>query len=287
VSEASGPDRRIMAVILTHNAPESLDRCLHAIASQSTAPDAVLVLDNASHPAVTSESLSIASIPVEVVRSEVNTGPAGGYHDALAHFLGSDFLHAWVLDDDMRPHEHCLERLWAAASEELERAFEFPALREADGAYRTWPSWCGFLVARQVIEAVGLPMSELFWWAEDTEYLQWRIPDAGYERRQIWGALVEHDGVRQGDGVPMWKYYYEARNMLYVNLHVKRRLGHYPRNVSKFLARALLREKDNRLTRVGVIAHGLFDGATGRLGIRYPVEPMSERTNLDGNQSEP
>lgn len=276
-----------MAVILTHNAPESLHRCLEAIASQSTQPDAVLVLDNASAPPVSSASLSVGSLRCEVVRSEVNTGPAGGYHDALGHFIQSDFRHAWVLDDDMRPHEHCLERLWAAASEDPERAFVFPALREADGAYRTWPSWCGFLVARQVIEKVGLPMKELFWWAEDTEYLQWRIPEAGYERRQIWGALVEHDGIRQGDGVPMWKYYYEARNMLYMNLHVKRQIGHYPRNVSKLLARAFLREKDDRISRLGVIARGLFDGATGRLGIRYPVQPMSERTAVDGGQGEP
>ena len=55
------------------------------------------------------------------------------------------------------------------------------------------------------------------------------------------GALVEHDAIRQGDGVPLWKYYYEARNMLYVNLHLKRRFGHYPRNLSKLVARAVLR----------------------------------------------
>ena len=86
-------------------------------------------------------------------------------------------------------------------------------------------------------------MEDLFWWAEDTEYLQWRIPEAGYPRQVVDGALVEHDAIRQGDGVPLWKYYYEARNMLYVNLHLKHRVGHYPRNLSKLVARAVLREK--------------------------------------------
>jgi GT2 family glycosyltransferase len=123
----------------------------------------------------------------------------------------------------------------------------------------------------------------LFWWAEDTEYLQWRIPEAGYPRQVVDGALVEHDAIRQGDGVPLWKYYYEARNMLYVSMHLKRRLGHYPRNLSKLAARAIWREKHGRLRRLGVIARGLFDGAFGRLGIRYPVEPMRERATPPGD----
>ncbi len=75
----------------------------------------------------------------------------------------------------------------------------------------------------------------------------------------------------------MWKYYYEARNMLYVHLHVKHRLGRYPRSVSKLIARAMLRERDDRFRRFGVMAQGLWDGARGNLGIRFPVEPMQER----------
>ena len=40
--------RRIMAVVLTHNAPDSLARCLGAIASQTLPPGSVLVLVRAS-----------------------------------------------------------------------------------------------------------------------------------------------------------------------------------------------------------------------------------------------
>ena len=141
-----------------------------------------------------------------------------------------------------------------------------------------WPSWCGFVLSREIVLSVGLPMGELFWWAEDTEYLQWRIPDAGYQRQVVDGAIVAHAAIRHGEGVPLWKYYYEARNMLYVHLHVKRRLGRYPRSVSKLFARAVLREQDGRLRRVGVMIWGLWDGARGNLGIRFPVEPMQERT---------
>ena len=274
---ATGEDtRQIMAVVLSHNAPASLARCLAAIAAQTTPPEAVLVVDNASWPPV-SVAPDPTMPPVRVVRSEVNTGPAGGYSQALAEFLGSGFGHAWVLDDDMSPEPHCLERLWAVARTQPGQAFVFPTSRQPDGSLGVWPSWCGFVLSREIVLEVGLPMGELFWWAEDTEYLQWRIPDAGYQRLVVEDAVVAHAAIRHGEGVPLWKYYYEARNMLYVHLHVKRRLGRYPRSVSKLLARALLRERDGRIRRLGVMARGLWDGFRGNLGIRFPVEPMQER----------
>ncbi len=276
-TQGADGDRRIMAVVLTHNAPEALDRCLAAIAGQTTPPEAVVVVDNASTPPVQLDDPTGTGLAVRVVRSEVNTGPAGGWANGLSVFLASDAAHAWVLDDDMVPDPNCLQRLWDIAAEEPDSAFVFPISRQADGTLGLWPSWCGFVIARQVVEAVGLPMEELFWWAEDTEYLQWRIPEAGFRRQVVKWAVVDHEAVRQGDGVPLWKYYYEARNMLYLHLHVKHRLGRYPANVAKLFARALFREDAGRLERLGVMARGLVDGARGRLGIRYPVEPMRER----------
>ena len=273
----SEPQRRILALVLTHNAPEALERCLGAIAGQTRPPDGLLVVDNASRPpaAVPADF----PVPSRLVRSEVNTGPAGGYATALAGFLESDFLHAWVLDDDMVPEPDCLQHLWTVASRDPDRAFLFPLSVQADGSVGMWPSWCGFLVARPIVETVGLPMEELFWWAEDTEYLQCRIPGAGYPQVVVHEAVIHHEAVRQRGEVPLWKYYYEARNMLYVHLYVKRRIGRYPRNVSRLVARALFRQGSGRLRRLSVIGRGLADGARGRLGIRFPPEALSERAS--------
>jgi hypothetical protein len=66
--------------------------------------------------------------------------------------------------------------------------------------------------------------------------------------------------------------------MLYVHLHVKRRLGRYPLNMAKLLARAVLRERNGRLRRLAVMARGMSDGLRGKLGLRYPVEPMQEHS---------
>jgi rhamnopyranosyl-N-acetylglucosaminyl-diphospho-decaprenol beta-1,3/1,4-galactofuranosyltransferase len=266
-----------MALVLTHNAPDSLDRCLRSIAAQTHPPQAVLVFDNASSPPVNAAGLAEDLPPLTVMRSEVNGGPAGGYALALEAFLKSGYGHAWVLDDDMLPDPECLERLWVVASKKPDAAYVFPVSYQVDGSFGAWPSWCGFLVSREIIEQVGLPREELFWWAEDTEYLQWRIPEAGYPIRVVGDAVVRHDSIRHGAGAPVWKYYYEARNMLYVHMYVKRRVGRYPRNVSKLIGRAVLREDEGRAKRVLAIARGLQDGARGRLGMRFPVEPMRER----------
>ena len=56
-------DRRIMAVVLTHNAPDSLARCLGAIASQTLPPDSVLVVDNASRPPVSLDDRRARACP--------------------------------------------------------------------------------------------------------------------------------------------------------------------------------------------------------------------------------
>ncbi len=277
---------RVMALVLTHNAPDSLDRCLRAIAAQTTPPDSVLVVDNASSPPVTVAQLPSTSLDIAILRSDVNGGPAGGYALALAEFLLSDHLHAWVLDDDMLPEAECLERLWVVAGSRPSRAYVFPVSYQVDGSFGAWPSWCGFLVSREIIEAVGLPREELFWWAEDTEYLQWRIPEAGFPMRVVGDAAVHHDSIRQhAGGVPVWKYYYEARNMLYVHMFVKRRVGRLPRNVSRLLARAVLREESGRWERLQAMGMGFRDGMHGRLGIRFPTEPMQERKQVATSSS--
>ena len=268
-----------MAVVLTHNAPDSLARCLTAIANQTLPPVAVLVVDNASAPPVQLETLQAICPQTTLVRSDFNGGPAGGYAIGLEEYLRHDHALAWVLDDDMLPDSTCLERLWVVAAKDPAAAFCFPVSYQTDGSFGAWPSWCGFLVGRPIIEQVGLPMAELFWWAEDTEYLQWRIPQAGYPIRVVGDAVVSHDSIRHGNGVPVWKYYYEARNMLYVHLYVKKKVGRYPRNMSQLVGRAVLREEEGRVERLRAVARGVADGARGRLGLRFPVVPMRERTS--------
>ena len=281
----AGPERSVVALVLSHNAPAALARCVHAVATQTTPPGHLLVVDNGSDPPVRVDDLyraagdRSAAPALSVVRSDANLGPAGGWARAFECFLTSDGDHAWVLDDDMVPDPDCLEVLMAEAAKDPKAAFLFPWSVQPDGSVGSWSSWCGFVISHHIVEEVGVPRAELFWWAEDTEYCHWRIPHAGYPRRVVDGALVQHDAVRRTDGVPAWKYYYEARNMLYLHLHVMRRVGWYPRNVTKLVARAVVREHGGRARSLIAIGRGLLDGARGRLGVRLPVEDMAEQAH--------
>ena len=153
---------RVLAVVLTYAAPEALDRCLRAIASQTRQPDSILVVDNASpQPA----RPAAVDLPIEVLRLDANTGPAGGHADGLDRFLHSGNAFAWVMDDDCVPAPQCLERLLAWYDEAPADCLVFPwwiDVVTGEGMFR--PAWCGFLVSRAVVEKVGLPRRDFVWW---------------------------------------------------------------------------------------------------------------------------
>jgi GT2 family glycosyltransferase len=274
---SEGGRQRIAALVLTHNAPSALQRCLSAVRDQTQAPDEVLVVDNASHPPVDPTALPTGVGSLRVARSEVNGGPAGGWATALRDFLDSDCTHAWLMDDDIVPEPTCLATLWDAVRESPTSAFVFPISIQPDGSIGRWGSWCGFLISREIVEKVGLPLEALFWWAEDTEYCHWRIPQAGFPRDIVEEAVVHHDAIRQGGDIPPWKYYYESRNSLYHHLHIMHRMGRYPRNFAGLVLRAVVRQKKDRVKCLAAICRGFYDGAFGRLGVRYRVSPLHER----------
>jgi GT2 family glycosyltransferase len=263
----------VAAVVLTHNAPRALSRCLAALAAQERPADLVLVVDNASSPPVVGAALPTGP---RVVRSEVNSGPAGGHHMGLASFLGTDATHAWVMDDDCVPAPAALRHLLTAVTN---AGLIYPTwVDEPTGTRVDWPAWCGFLLAREVVEQVGLPRADFVWWAEDTEYLHWRIREAGVTVTRVPAAIVLHGRVRRHGPKPAWKYYYETRNTVYFRLYVQRHRG---RRFYR-LARSLLRLGGGALRgptplRDGtMVLRGAADGLLRRLGPRV-VLVASER----------
>jgi GT2 family glycosyltransferase len=140
--------------------------------------------------------------------------------------------------------------------------------------------WWGALIPREIVASVGVPNRDLFWWTEDTEYLQWRIPQAGYRVELCRGAVVRVNRAREDREKPAWKYYYEARNQVYHRLSVQRahgrpvarhlkvrvRVWRAARSVVKLASRALFVDHDGRTTKIAMVARGTVDGIRGRLG---------------------
>jgi GT2 family glycosyltransferase len=142
--------------------------------------------------------------------------------------------------------------------------------------------WCAVLLQRQVVETVGLPNADLFWWTEDTEYLQWRIPRHRFNVIRDPGAIVRVGRSRDDHEKPAWKYYYEARNQTYYRLHTQRVTTPRPRprhlrlrvrswralrTLVRLTARVFTRESRDRGAKLAMIGRGTWDGVRGRLGI--------------------
>ena len=270
------PKHRIAALVLTHNAPTALEECLTAIERQTRAVDEVIVVDSASSPPA---QHGIRSFPVALVRLDDNVGPGGGHAVGIERFLESDADLAWVMDDDCVPAPHCLERLLAHLDADSQQRPVLPWwIDVATGEGSFLPAWCGFLIARSVVERVGLPRADFVWWAEDTEYLQWRVQRAGFPLEREPDAVVEHRRIRATASRPPWKVYYEVRNTIFFRLYLQRapykRFRRMFRSLGKMLGQIVLHEhrKGPLLT---AYARGMFDGLTGRLGVRMPLASPS------------
>ena len=193
--------RRIVAVVVTFNRLEMLQRQLQRLAELPEL-DEVLVVDNASTDG-TGEWLR--SQPVTAETLATNTGGAGGFSHGLERAIGSGADLVWLMDDDGLPEPDCLTLL-------LERAdldFWGPAVLAAQDPGRLcFPirlpggstvvhemaevekaavdgliegvliPFNGVLVTRELVERIGLPREEFFIWGDDHEY-RLRAEEAG------------------------------------------------------------------------------------------------------------
>ncbi len=265
-----------MAIVLTFDARTALEDCLAGLRAQTRPVDAILVVDNASTESVA--DLVTATPSAALLRLADNRGPAGGYAEGLGAFLQSDSTHAWVMDDDCLPAPLALEAQLAITDRApvvMAGTVDHDTREIADTQ-----GWWGVLIAREVVEAVGVPDPALFWWTEDTEYLQWRIPRAGFRVERCTEAEITVRRTRRDAAKPAWKYYYEARNQVYYRLvtqrlhapptpsHLRRRIraARAARSVGKLAARALVREHTQRARKLGMVGRGTLDGLRGRLG---------------------
>jgi hypothetical protein len=267
----------VTAVVLTYQARSSLERCLDALAQQDRPLDATIVVDNAGDEPL--DGL-VTSRGAQLLRLPQNGGPAGGYAAGLRAFLLSGADYAWVMDDDCRPSPDALAAqlaaAWAGADVVLGKMVD-----PSGESIPDTQGWCGVLIARDVVERVGVPNEALFWWTEDTEYLQWRIPRAGFTVRRCDAARIAVTRARASASKPAWKYYYEARNQVFHRLHTQRvprservhrsltlriRSWRAASATTKLATRALVRERDDRLRKALLVARGAADGVRGRLG---------------------
>jgi GT2 family glycosyltransferase len=273
------PMDTVQAIVLTYQAPDAVRRCIAALARQTRRVDEILVVDNDGG----SSMLEGPALDprVRVLALPTNVGPAGGYAAGLLEFLAGTASLAWLMDDDVEPAPDALEQQLATRDTGANVVMATMVDDDREVVTNTH-GWCAVLVERQVVAAVGVPNPELFWWTEDTEYVQWRIPRAGFALTRSEGAVVRVSRSRDDTEKPAWKYYYEARNQTYYRLHTQRvaspgrtprhlsarvRWGRATRTLTKLTARALTKESSHRGAKFAMVVRGAWDGVRGRLGV--------------------
>ena len=253
---AHGPDRRVVAVVVTFNRLALLQRLVERLGEVEGIHE-VLVIDNASTDgtgAWLAATHTTGETPVLACTLDRNRGGAGGFHDGLAWAIDRDADLVWLMDDDGLPERDCLGLL-------LEHDYDFwgpLVVDENDGETLVFPvrppgsatalrtvaqtrarardgvladiviPFSGVLVTKELVDRIGLPREEFFIWGDDVEYL-WRAREAGARVATVTDAVVRHPSVGEL-GTPMvfgrttynhspsdLKHYCMARNNL-VNL---------------------------------------------------------------------
>ena len=299
---------RVCAIVVTYNRRNLLRECLLSLQAQAHRVDTILVVNNASTDG-TAELLRADFPHLPVLTLAENVGGAGGFHAGMkwAYEQGYDWL--WLMDDDGRAAPDCLEKLLAHARP---NSVMVPVQQDSSGRLYGISEWrnnlfevtdrivegkqpvsgkftfafVGPLIARTIVEKVGLPNKDFFIWFDDHEYalrIQTKtdaeivvVPDAiffhdfGGKKREV--SFLGRRSLRAVQ--PAWKGYYGVRNHLYTVTRTR----HHPQEIAVYfllqirhLAGELIFEPD-RWERARMRLMGIRDGALGRLGKRVPVK---------------
>ncbi len=215
----------VIALVITHNRLDSLQRCITALEAQHSAPGRVLVVDNGSsgetgrwlERVVDSSPLSITVLPLPT-----NVGGAGGYERGL-RLLGHENVDdmVWLLDDDAYPEPTALQILLQhvvpgdriLASAVLDPDTHRPDLvnrrrvvgtREVPITEQEYQresicidsgGFVGLLFPLRLVKSVGVPIRQFFLWFDDTEYCL-RCRSKGIPILLVPGSQILHDGSR-------------------------------------------------------------------------------------------
>ena len=263
---AKEEDPTVFAIVVTFNRSDILRVCIDSLLTQiEFGLRRIHVVVNSSDEAT---RVLLKKYDSQLITYEFldNPGPAGGFSAGLQRFVQQQMSHVWLMDDDVVVQGDCLkELLRCVVSEE----FVYPKVLTENGEELGAYGWWGLILSKKVVEKVGLPKTELFYWVEDTEYLQHRI------RRvnkiipfRCKSAVVRHLHIRN-EKRPSWYYYYVLRNTLFYRIYILRFDLHHLKRVLYLIytsiARILVKE-DRKVKKILLMLLGIYHGLIGKIG---------------------
>jgi rhamnopyranosyl-N-acetylglucosaminyl-diphospho-decaprenol beta-1,3/1,4-galactofuranosyltransferase len=292
---------RVTAVVVTYNRRQLLLEALAAVHAQSRAPDAVIVVDNASTDD-TAAAVRAQYPSAQLAELAHNTGGAGGFAYGLALALAGGADLAWLMDDDTVPEPDALRAMLGARAAHpggppaliasrvvwtdgrahpmnTPRAKPFAAKAErlAAAAAGCLPirsaSFVSILVDAGECRRRGLPQADYFLWNDDFEFTTRLL--RGNTGLLCPASVVVHKTRTFGstDVDPGPRFFYEVRNKIWT-LKSRSPLAPaervlYTGSTLRRWARTFAKSRDR-----GVLGRSLVKGVAA--GVRTSPRPTEE-----------
>lgn len=186
---------KVSAIIVTYNRLNYLKECLKCLEQQNYRLSKIVIINNNSDDGTTDYLNNLENNLYIIKNLTKNLGGAGGFSEGIkvaVEQTDSDLF--WIMDDDTMPTNTSLNCLIDSVKF-LNDDFGFLCsnvrwYKDGKSSYLNVPvtskywndyslngliklksaSFVSFLTKREVIENVGLPISEMFIWADDVEY---------------------------------------------------------------------------------------------------------------------
>lgn len=130
---------KVIALVVTYKRPLLLQKVLESLQSQSTQPDKVIVIDNASGDNTASIITNFqlhSKLNITYINTGDNLGGAGGFKFGFDYIsnngFGYDYL--WLMDDDLSPSAQCLEQLLCIGNSYQDVGIIQPTRFDLDGS---------------------------------------------------------------------------------------------------------------------------------------------------------
>jgi len=305
------------AIIPAWNRSDDVLRLIGSVAGQTSPPDAIVVVDNASDDG-TADAVAAAFPDVTVLRQEENLGGAGGFNAGMAWAIENGFGQAWLLDSDAVAEPTALEELLNAMEEtgaaqagsatirdgadEVQEAGgqinfctgelillhqgEDPAHLPNEPYSVDYVAACSALIDLAAVKECGPMLADYFVFYDDIE-LSCRLRRAGRRVVAAPRSRVRHRFHGDKPKAP-WRLYYALRNSIDCFLRHGRPLNRFCVAVRQFAgAERLARSYEAAGAHESAEACRLAieharDGVLGRIDVKWSSEASAPPTTKAG-----
>ncbi len=238
--------KNIVTIVVSHNRPELLSRCIESLKKQTHPIFKILIVDNGSESDVREllKSIKLNNKNVDLLLQE-NLGGAGGFSNGMKYALSAydtlDFL--WLMDDDGYPTEDALKELVDSSllfdrailnslvvSNLLTKKLSFPYYDGIDEILKESENikyiankanfFNGTFIPKSIVLRLGFPIPKLFVKGDELEYYERALIKLKIPMITIRASVFVHPSNDESidSDITMdklWHLYFNLRNLFY------------------------------------------------------------------------